>query len=80
MKTSEIKTEAKKIINSIFATLIKSENKEDWKKAIEYIDKSIFQLENWDRWEEMFIWINVKSQIIFLFWKKFISKWKIVYF
>ena len=74
MKTSEIKSEAKKIINSIFATLIKSDNKEDWKKAIEFIDKKINELEKWTRGNEMFIWRNVKSQIIFLFGKKFISK------
>ena len=74
MKTSEIKKEAKNIIETIFTAVIKSDTKEDWKKAIEYIEKKILELESWDRWWEMFIWRNVKNQVIFLFGKKFIVK------
>ena len=74
MKTSDIKKEAKNIINTIFTAVIKSDNKEDWKKAIVYIDDKITDLEISTRGEEMFIWRGVKNQITFLFGKKFINK------
>lgn len=74
MKTSEIKREARNILNTIFYKVLESTDKEDWKKCLAFIDSKIFKLENWDRGEEMFIWRNVKSQLTFEFGKKFISK------
>ena len=74
MKTSEIKAEAKDILNTIFVAVLASDSKDDWKKAINFIDDKIFKLECGERWSEMFIWRKVKNLITFEFWKKFIAK------
>ena len=74
MKTSEIKKEARKLLNTIFYKAMESEDKEVWKKVLAFIDSKISELENWDRGEEMFIWRNAKQQFVFEFGKKFISK------
>ena len=74
MKTSDIKKEARKLLDTIFYKAIESDDKEVWKKTLAFIDSKIIILENWDRGEEMFIWRNVKSQFVYLFGKKFISK------
>ncbi len=73
MKTSEIKKEARKLLNTIFYKAMESDDKEVWKKTLAFIDCKITQLENWDRGQDMFIWRNAKQQFVFEFWKKFIN-------
>lgn len=46
MKTSEIKKEARKLLNTIFYKAMESDDKEVWKKTLAFIDCKITQLEN----------------------------------
>lgn len=73
MKKSEITKWAKEIINTIFNWVIISEDKEIWRKAISFIDSKIKTLELNTRWEEMFLWRDVKFQMLNKFGKKFIT-------
>lgn len=87
MKTSEIKSKAKSVINNIYKYVIESDDKDLWKKAIESIDKKIVGL----RAErnrliiknssdannaiiELWVWESVKKQFLVRFSKKFICK------
>lgn len=74
IKTSEIKKEAKEIINKIFAAVIIDNDKEKWKSAMVFIDKKIVELENGERGFEMFAWQEVKKEINRKFGAKFITK------
>lgn len=71
---SEIKTEAKSIIKSIFNAVTVSKDKDVWKKAFTFIDDKIYKLENWDRGLEMFAWREVKAMLNAKFGAKFITK------
>lgn len=74
MLKSEIHKWGSEILKTIFANVIKSDDKEIWRKAISFIDSKIKELENWIRGEDMFFWKDAKFQILNKFGKKFLWK------
>jgi hypothetical protein len=74
MLKSEITKEAKVVINTVFAGMLKSDDKEVWKKAISFADQKVQTLEATVRGTEMFIWRSVKFHLLSRFGRKFISK------
>lgn len=74
VKTQELKIESTSIINTIFKSVIISNDKEVWKKAFNFIDNKINSLEKWERGKELFVWRKVKGSMNHKFWKNFITK------
>lgn len=74
MLKSEITKEANAVVNTVFAGMLKSEDKEVWKKAISFADQKVITLEMTTRGTEMFIWRSVKFHLLSRFGRKFISK------
>ena len=74
MLKSEITKWGTEILKTVFAGVLKSDDKEVWKKAISFMDSKIQQLEATTRGEDMFFWRNAKFQMLNKFGKKFIKK------
>ncbi len=73
MKTSEIKKEAKNLINDVFKALLENNDKDTWKKAMNFINETVAKKEATCA-DDKFIWREVRSQISTLFGKKFVCQ------